>query len=159
MSELIIRPAERRDAERLGEMSGELMRQHHRVDPERFLPDGDHAQGYGGWLRREAGRAGAVVLVATQDDAVVGYAYGTLEGRDWARLLDDHGAINDLFVDASARRAGVGRALLRALVQRLEALGAPRLVLSTMTGNHAAQQLFAAEGFRPTMLEMTRSGG
>jgi RimJ/RimL family protein N-acetyltransferase len=33
---------------------------------------------------------------------------------------------------------------------------APRIVLSTMVANHAAQRLFARYGFRPTMLEMTR---
>ena len=42
------------------------------------------------------------------------------------------------------------------MVARLEALGAPRVVLSTMVGNEAAQRLFRQCGFRPTMLEMTR---
>jgi ribosomal protein S18 acetylase RimI-like enzyme len=71
-------------------------------------------------------------------------------------LLGAHGAIHDLMVDEGTRRAGVGAALLRALCAELEALGAPRIVLRTMVGNEPARRLFAAAGFRPTLLEMTR---
>ena len=159
MAQPIIRPAERRDAPRLGQLAGELVRQHHRTDPDRFLMVDDVERGYAAWLQRESERRGAVVLVAEQDGAVVGYAYGTINGRDWARLLDDHGEVQDLFVDPTARRTGVGRALLDALVQRLEADGARRVVLMTMTDNHDAQRVVAAAGFRSTMVEMTRSRG
>ena len=96
------------------------------------------------------------MLVAERGSEIVGYAYGALESRDWNMLLDAHGAMHDVFVAAEARRGGVGRQLVDAMVQGLEALGAPRIVLSTMVGNEAAQRVFRACGFRPTMLEMTR---
>jgi ribosomal protein S18 acetylase RimI-like enzyme len=96
------------------------------------------------------------VLVAVAADRVQGYTYGTLEERDWNLLLEAHGAIHDLFVADEARRRGIGRLLLTAMISELEALGAPRIVLATMVGNHAAQRLFAEAGFRPAMLEMTR---
>jgi ribosomal protein S18 acetylase RimI-like enzyme len=44
------------------------------------------------------------------------------------------------------------------MIAALVTAGAPRVVLSTMVGNAAAQELFRACGFRPTMLEMTRGG-
>jgi len=62
-----------------------------------------------------------------------------------------------VFVVPEARREGAGRKLIAELVAALERLGAPRIVLSTMVGNEAAQRLFRQCGFRPTMLEMTRS--
>jgi RimJ/RimL family protein N-acetyltransferase len=46
--------------------------------------------------------------------------------------------------------------LLNATLDALLDLGAPRVVLSTATQNEAAQRLFAAAGFRATMIEMTR---
>jgi ribosomal protein S18 acetylase RimI-like enzyme len=46
---------------------------------------------------------------------------------------------------------------VQALIDELTRRDAPRIVLSTMVSNEAAQKLFAACGFRPTMLEMTRS--
>jgi ribosomal protein S18 acetylase RimI-like enzyme len=153
----VVRRAEERDAERLGELAGVLVRLHHAADPARFLLVDGVERGYGRWLASETGRRGAVVLAAELDGRVVGYGYATLEGRDWGSLLDDHGEIHDVMVAEEGRRAGVGRALVRALCAELDALGAPRIVLSTMIGNEAAQRLFASEGFRPTMLEMTRS--
>ncbi len=129
---------------------------HHEVDPSRFLLVDRVEEGYGWWLARELGRAEAVVLVATAGPDIVGYVYATLEGRDWNLLLDEHGAVHDVFVAEVARRAGVGKKLLDAIVLELEGRGAPRIVLSTMVGNEAAQRLFAKHGFRPTMLEMTR---
>ena len=96
--------------------------------------------------------------MAERDGAILGYGYGSLEGRDWNALLDEHGAIHDIMVDESARRSGAGRALVVAMSEALEAMGAPRIVLSTMVQNTAAQALFAACGFRATMLEMTRGG-
>jgi ribosomal protein S18 acetylase RimI-like enzyme len=86
----------------------------------------------------------------------VGYAYGRLEERDWNALLDVHGGFHDLWVDEHARGGGAGRALAQALLERLSALGAPRIVLKTAAKNEAAQRLFAALGWRPTMLEMCR---
>jgi ribosomal protein S18 acetylase RimI-like enzyme len=129
---------------------------HHETDPSRFFLPDRVEEGYGRWLAHEIARAQAIVLVAEMGTAIVGYAYGTLEGRDWMMLLDAHGVVQDVFVAAEARRGGVGRRLVDALVQGLEALGAPRVVLSTMVGNEAAQRVFRACGFRPTMLEMTR---
>lgn len=152
-----IRRAQPADLERLGQLAGELVRIHHRTDPSRFLLVDEVESGYARWFAREIGRAGAVILVAEQDGAIAGYGYATIEGRDWNALLDDHGAIHDVMVDERARRSGVGRALMTALSTELEALGATRIVLSTMVQNEAAQRLFAACGFRPTMLEMTRS--
>jgi ribosomal protein S18 acetylase RimI-like enzyme len=137
-------------------MAGALVRMHHAVDAARFLLPERVEEGYAWWLARELARAEAVIVVATIDGAIVGYAYGTREERDWNALLDEHGAIHDVFVLPTARRGGVGRKLVHAIVDELERGGAPRIVLSTMVSNESAQKLFAACGFRPTMIEMTR---
>jgi len=159
MSAVTVRRASEDDLDALGELAGELVRLHHATDPDRFFLPAQVEQGYVGWLRRELGREAAAVLVAEQNGAIVGYAYGTLEGRDWNALLDEHGAIHDVLVAASARRGGVGRRLVDGLVAELESRGARRFVLHTMVTNLAAQRLFAACNFRSTMLEMTRSSG
>jgi len=85
----------------------------------------------------------------------LGYAYATLEPRNWNDLLDAAGKLNDLFVDPGARRRGVGRALALAALAELRARGAPRVVLMSAWRNPAAHAFFEALGFRRTMLEMT----
>jgi RimJ/RimL family protein N-acetyltransferase len=156
MKDIVVRAATPADLPRIAEMAGELVRMHHAVDPARFLLPERVEEGYAWWLERELAREGAVVLLATMSDEIVGYAYGTREGRDWNALLDEHGAIHDVFVAAKARRGGAGRQLVNGMIDELTRRGAPRIVLSTMIANEPAQKLFAVCGFRPTMLEMTR---
>ncbi|MDP9152017.1 MAG: GNAT family N-acetyltransferase [Myxococcota bacterium] len=152
----IVRRAEERDLPRVGELAGQLVRMHHQADPGRFVLIDNVEQGYARWFASELQRPEAVVLVANRGVEVVGYAYGRLEGRDWNLLLDHHGVVHDIYVDAKVRRSGAGSRLLRTLVEELEGRGAPRIVLSTMVANDVAQRLFRSCGFRPTMLEMTR---
>jgi GNAT superfamily N-acetyltransferase len=55
--------------------------------------------------------------------------------------------LNDLFVAQSARRLGVGAALLRAAAEYGKANGAVRLGLRTAVTNATAQRLYEAEGW------------
>jgi ribosomal protein S18 acetylase RimI-like enzyme len=153
----IVRPAHPDDLPAVSRLAAELVRLHHRLDPQRFLLVEPSERGYQWFVSRELNRDGAIILVA-EDDAdgrLLGYAYGTLEDRNWNDLLDACGKLNDLYVDASARRQGAGRALVNAMVAALKAKGAPRVVLLTAWKNPDAHAFFEALGFRRTMLEMT----
>ncbi|MET0402813.1 MAG: GNAT family N-acetyltransferase, partial [Cystobacter sp.] len=148
------------DAPALGRMGGALVRLHHAYDPQRFMaPSRELESGYQGWLSRELKRRGAVVLVAEREGAVVGYAYATVEGRDWNALLDAHGELHDVWVEEAARGQGAGALLAEEMVRRLRELGVPRVLLKTASRNEAAQRLFARLGWRATMVEMTRELG
>ena len=155
-----IRPATEADATRLGELGALLVKLHHGFDADRFLASGpETARGYGGYLASQIGREDVLVLVAADGDGVWGYVYGALEGADWMALRGPAGVVYDLVVDPGRRREGLGRRLLDEALSLLEQRGAPRVVLSTAEQNTAAQSLFAAIGFRRTMIEMTRESG
>ena len=66
------------------------------------------------------------------------------------------GFVHDVYVDERARRQGAGRELLRAAIAWAHSKGRSQVVLWSKSQNDAAQRLFAAEGFRSTMIEMTR---
>jgi ribosomal protein S18 acetylase RimI-like enzyme len=151
-----VRPATREDLPDLGKMAGALVRFHHALDPLRFFLLEGVEKGYAHFLSGSLSDHDTIVLVAERGGALVGYAYARLEPRDWNALLDACGALHDIFVVPTERRSGVAGALLEGVVARLTTLGAPRLVLSTATGNEAAQRLFERHGFRRTMIEMTR---
>src|SRR6185295_10137803 len=93
-----IRRATSIDLPRLAELAGKLVRMHYAVDPARFFLPERVEEGYAWWFERELRRKGAVILAATEGETIVGYAYGTREERDWNMLLDEHGAIHDVFV-------------------------------------------------------------
>lgn len=158
---LHVRPARPDDLPAIGRFGAALVRHHHSLDPLRFFVADHLEEGYASFLGGELGRKRSVVLAAEargEDGAaeVVGYAWGRLEGRDWENLLDAAGKLHDIYIDPSARGLGAGRALCEAMIERLTALGAPRIVLSTAWGNAPAQRLFESLGFRRTMIEMTR---
>jgi ribosomal protein S18 acetylase RimI-like enzyme len=156
-STILIRPGRPEDASALGRLAAMLVTLHHQFDPDRFVAPGPRTeQGYGGFLASQLERKDAIVLVADEGGAVLGYAYAGLEGNDWMSLRGPAGVIHDLLVDPQRRREGIGRRLLDEMLNALAARGAPRVVLSTATKNETAQRLFAAAGFRPTMIEMTR---
>lgn len=154
---MTVRRAKPADIPALGRLGAILVAVHHGFDPDRFIaPTPQTERGYGGFLGGELKRKDAVVLVAEEAGAVVGYAYAGLEGHDWMALRGPAGVIYDLVVDPAHRREGLGRRLLDEMLEALAARGAPRVVLSTATPNAPAQRLFASVGFRPTMIEMTR---
>jgi len=138
-------------------LAGRLVRLHHALDPDRFLHLKNPEPGYARWLASEMEQKEVVLLVAELNEPakVVGYVYARLEPRSYNELLDAHGKIHDVFVDDSARKKGVGEALVRAAIAQLTTMNAPRSVLLTAVKNEAAQRLFQKIGFRTTMLEMT----
>ncbi len=151
---VVVRPARTEDLPRLAALAAELVRVHHRLDPDRFFLPKRVVEGYLWWFERELANEHAILLAAEQGGTVVGYAYGRIEDRDFNMLLDKHGALHDVLVDESVRGARAGEALVRAFCAEAKNRGAPRVVLHAATGNDRAQALFAKLGFRPTMVEM-----
>ena len=154
-SELTVRPATSSDQEPLGRMGGALMRQHHAADARRFIQVDHPEAGYGRFLVSQLDNPDSVVLVAERRGEVVGYVFADVEGTSWRDLRGPCGFVHDVYVDDSERRRGAGTELMRAAIEWIRSKGRTQVVLSTMTQNGHAQQLFAKLGFRPTMVEMT----
>jgi ribosomal protein S18 acetylase RimI-like enzyme len=156
---IAIRAASRGDLSALGRLGALLVRTHHELDSGRFIPAGPRTeQGYASWLGSQLQNPQVIILVAAQNDDVLGYSYSEMEGSDYMSLRGPAGVLHDIVVDPGQRRNGIGRKLLEATLEALAARGAPQVVLWTAALNVAAQGLFAKAGFRPTMIEMTREG-
>ncbi len=152
---LIVRATEPRDLSAIGELAGQLVRQHHGFDALRFMLIPNVEAGYARFFAAELSNPDVLIFTAEQAGRVVGYAYARLEARDWNALLDSCGALHDIFVSDELRRQGVARRLVEAVRAGLRGKGAPRLVLHTASKNVAARKFFAALGFRETMIELT----
>lgn len=90
-------------------------------------------------VRSELEGPGREALVAVEDGEVVGYAV-TLRSHDLADL-------QRIGVRADRQRTGVARALLDALLGRLRAAGADRVLLEVSAVNTAAVSFYAGAGF------------
>jgi ribosomal protein S18 acetylase RimI-like enzyme len=103
--------------------------------------------------RMEGGES--VILVAEAQGALLGFCqlYPTWCSVAAARIF----VLYDLFVDADVRRAGVGRALMRAAQDFAREAGAVRLDLSTARSNTRAQALYESLGWRRDDVYLTYS--
>ena len=154
--QVTVRPAVAADRAAIGRLGELLVSEHHEFDPRRFIaPIPNLSERYGDFLIGQSKRAEMRVLVAQWEGAVVGYAFGGMEGNDYMALRGPAGVIYDLVVDPDHRRQGIGQVLLAAVLDALAELGAPRALLFTADKNHVAQSLFDKAGFRRTMIEMT----
>jgi ribosomal protein S18 acetylase RimI-like enzyme len=108
---------------------------------------------YRGRLADVAARAEhALVLGAFEDRRVLGTVTLELDrripgGPPRPHLRPDQAHVRMLGVDASARRAGVGRALMEACLEEARRAGKDRVTLETTETMEAAQRLYDAMGF------------
>jgi len=155
MQDITIRPATTSDEAALGRYGGALMRQHHELDPRRFILTERPEAGYGRFLMSRLDDPDSVVLVAERAGAIVGYVYAGLEPLNWRELRAPCGFVHDVYVEAGARRQAIGDRLVQAAIAWVATKGMPRVVLWSAARNDAAQRLFDRLGFRRTMVEMT----
>ena len=132
----------------------------------------DHLGGVRGgslYVRREAGlvakallRPGGLdrlladprrrVLVGSVDDDVVGVALGHLDAVGEATV----GVVDGCYVDVEARRLGVGRALLDALVAWFSGARCRGIDVAALPGDRAMKSLLEASGFKARLITMHR---
>ena len=86
-------------------------------------------------------RRDAELLVAERAERVVGYIVF------WQVL--DQGELGNVAVSRDARRNGVARQLIAALMERAAARGVHELFLEVRPSNHGARQLYESFGFVP----------
>jgi ribosomal-protein-alanine N-acetyltransferase len=128
VADILLRPIRKRDLEALYEL-----------DQQCFEPDIAYTRGQ---LRDLLSRPNAVGLAAEVDGALAGFAIGHRTGG--------RGHVVTLDVAGGSRRQGVGRELMRRLVERLEAAGARVIRLEVDLRNAGAIRFYERLGFRET---------
>ena len=133
---MMISPARERDLDALSRLF-DLYRVFYLCDPD---PDSARA-----FLEARIKKGDSHVLCAFDDDRMVGFVqlYPSFSSTDMNRIW----ILNDLFVEPSARRKGVGAELLRAAREFGKQTGASYLSLETQTTNTTAQSLYEKEGW------------
>ena len=92
------------------------------------------------WSRFFDDREPVHALVAEQDGALVGLVHYLFHRS--TSMIELTCYLQDLFAAGSARRRGVGRALIEAVYERARAAGAPRVYWQTHETNQTAMRLY-----------------
>ncbi len=117
-----------------------------RIDQACFDPQLAYSQKEMAFYMRRAGAFSLVAEALPSNDANAKDTASIL-GFIVAEVRRQSGHIITIDVVAEARRAGVGRALLRAAEERLRDAGATTLALETAVNNEAAIRFYKNEGY------------
>jgi ribosomal protein S18 acetylase RimI-like enzyme len=112
----------------------------------RQSPDLPAARKYVG-QRLENGDA-VIFLALKQKDICEGLGFVQLYPSLASIQMKPIWILYDLFVAPSARKLGVGRALMARATQHAKETGADSLILETATDNHTAQRLYEKLGYK-----------
>lgn len=98
------------------------------------------------------------IFVAEQKGVLVGWLVSIIETRDVFVREDERklGYVAELFVEAAARRGGVGRALIEKAEADFRARGLRKMGITVLPGNAGARAAYAAWGFEPSAISLCK---
>ena len=155
MSEIIIRPAEEKDTDKILELLHQIHALHAEIRPDIF------AQGITKYSREEvlnimADPETPIFVAVDSADTVRGYAFLKIkEKKDESHVPMKELYLDDLCVDEAARGKGIGKLLFEFVKEKGKALGCYEVTLSVWAGNDGARRFYDSVGLKEkfTMLE------
>jgi len=107
------------------------------------------------WQRLVAQEDGFLGLLAVDENGrPIGLAHALFHRSTWSPTTYCY--LEDLYVDRSARRAGVGRALIEAVYREADKRGATRTYWATKEDNRAARRLYDRLGHLSPFVQYRR---
>lgn len=107
------------------------------------------------WARCLAGDDGFLGLAAVDaNDRIFGLAHVLFHPSTWSPTTYCY--LEDLYVDATRRRSGAGRALIEAVYAEADARGCTRTYWVTMDGNQEARALYERVARRAPFVQYRR---
>ena len=152
-----VRPAGRRDRDRLVELWRGLLEHHEPLDPHYRVRQGSERE----WRRLVDGllrRSDAAVFVWEEDGGLLGFCTAQVETAPSLLVERSRAEITDLLVEPAARRRGIGRALVEACARWIESQGVERTTVRVASGNSEAQAFWRGLGFADFMDVLQRRG-
>jgi GNAT superfamily N-acetyltransferase len=156
MDALEVRSAAAADIPSLVRLNAQVQAQHAAAYPELFSPPSDadmHAH-----FERVLADMGYRVRVAVRAGVCVGHTVARAERRpaNAFRRAYEVLLLQEICVDSTHRRSGVGTALMSDLQAHAAAIGVGILLLETWAFNVEAHRFFESQGFSPQRLVMWR---
>ena len=152
-----VRPWQPQDRDAVLALNAELQ-EHERARRPSRRPGPEMTEEYVAALEAELARKGedgALFVAESSDGSVLGFA-SCFVVEDELEQSPRQLRIEDVVVAETARRQGIGRALVAAACAFARQRGVRRVVLSVLTVNREAEATYAALGFQPVLLTLER---
>lgn len=152
-----IRPATPDDVPAVLPMVAKVCAFHEKLDPAKYGSRDAPERMYDQWLVGRATDRRSVFLVADaggEPSRLVGFLVATIEAEIPVYRLKQFGFVHDLWVEEDYRNEGIARQMVTLAVERFGRIGVKQVRLDTAVANDSARNLFAACGFRPSVVEM-----
>ena len=138
--------AEEHQIPAIAELWLEFMRFHQDIEPF-FKPREGAVAGEEEQLRRVMKSEDGLVLVATDEGRVVGFAHSEIRGPHKVYSMDRYGALDTMAVTAEYRRKGVGEAMLREIRDWFRSRNVDRVELEVLSKNDIGYSFWKKHGF------------
>jgi GNAT superfamily N-acetyltransferase len=138
------------DAEAISRLTCDVQRLHNQAVPDIFKPASDQLFPVMK-LATLVANPDCVVAVAEADGKVIGHIYGAVvrRGENEFTKAEAHMYIQQVGIEESERRLGIGTALVNFVLDRARAMGLAAVQVDHWAFNTRAESFFAACGFAP----------
>ena len=143
-----IRKATQEDTRAIVELWKELMGFHKERD-RHFTRSADGHKRFAEFVSGRIAHKASSILVAEQQDAIVGYCLATISKYPPVFEYQEYGAIFDLAVTENYRRKGIGQALVEAALQWFSEQEIHRVEVRVATSNENSTAFWKKIGFVP----------
>jgi GNAT superfamily N-acetyltransferase len=139
-------PAEPCHVDQISQLWNEFAEYHQRIDPYYWTVKGGDAK-FGEYILSNIGREDTQVLVAVEDELLLGYCLSHIHPRAPLFTETEVGILSDLAVRADRRGQGTGSALIERSLAWFRDRGVKRVELRTSAMNAQAIELYRKHGF------------
>ena len=156
MAAFLVRVAREADHEALIANTVALNRFENEITGDR-VTEASSAEAVLAYFKRRTGNGG-LMLVAEAEGRVIGHLFLAVEEAApfLASEYRRESSICDAFVEEASRGQGVFRAMLEIATAHARAVGARRLHIGVLTGNHRAERIYRKAGFRSYAQELVQ---
>lgn len=125
----------------------EFMRFSQDIDPIFEPQDGTTPVFINEYLRPAMEAENSLVLVALDEEKVVGYSYSLINEPSNLEKRGKYGNIHDVFISPAHRRKGIGEMMFGEIMKWFQSNGIDRVELDVITQNQVASSFWEKHGF------------
>lgn len=147
---MLIRKAKLKDVPKVTEYAIGLLKYHNDLDSY-FAPAKDFKEEYRKHIKKCVYSKNRLLLVAEEDNEIVGYAMGELGSRPPIFKIRKFGFVSDVFVYEKFRKSGIAKLFLKELFKWFKFKKLQHIELTVHAKNEIGAKAWAKHGFEDYM--------